>query len=195
MGTQNVPNGLLGISFSLWIMWSGFPDSIWNASASSRRFCFFVRATCFVLHGWLIYHTFSVCQVQFWIFFKIFSDSLIHASWTFEEHHVFAWSFNISRFSAFVKCSFKNFSNFFEKLLEEHRASCKSRKTSATRLSTDRMPFRFHHKITFSFKQHPASTGTVSRFPSDSALIYHRFFICQTKIEKKSKKSWNWTQI
>ena len=127
-------------------------DSIWNASASSRGICFFLFewSPCFILHDHLIYHTFSHCQVDFWIFSKFFSTYFIRQDFLSKSIMFFAWSFTISRFLHLSNALLRIFQTFFWKTFR--RTPCFPAKALKNIVAVQVhhrhcMLFRFHHSL------------------------------------------------
>ena len=140
---------------------------------------FFEWSTCFVLHDHLIYHTFSHCQVDFRKFFDFFFDLRHSQDFLRRASCLFALS------NALLRTL-----QVFEIFLEEHRAFCKSKNILQFRFQPQLHAFQIS-SLVVSNGVHLFQSAPMS-FPSSCHLIYHRFFICQIKIEKKLKKSWGW---
>ena len=152
----------------------------------------FRMITMLFLHDHLIYHTFSHCQVDFWFFFNFFRLASFGKTFYRRASCFFAWSFNISRFLHLSNALLRIFQTFFEKLLEEHRAFCKSLKKHSCNASSSPSLHAFQISslvVTNGVIFLSISTDVVSFImPLNISSIFHLSNLNSKKIEKKLKK-------
>ena len=152
-------------------------DSIWNASALCRRICFFFWMINMLCFAW----SFNISHIlhlssRFPKFFRFF----------FNLRHSQDISQKSIMFYCISKCSFKNSSTFWKSL----------RRTSCFSAELKHIAVKYHHRTAcFQISSLAVTNGVhlfqsaPKSFLSSWRLIYHCFFICQAKIQKKLKKS------